>query len=125
MVCRNQSDFSNSQLSLRSAVSCSCRFLDVLTGRRALPDTERLATERGWNALVHVRRRIGFSPARTRILQVTAPSPDTAEVVAVIETDRGAAQQIVLALRATVGGWRLDDCALMRAGYIGKHIRPF
>lgn len=112
MACDNRPANVSARLSPREAVSYSCYFLNILTGRKPLMGAERLATQHGWAAFARVRRRIPSRLRSVRVRRMACPSEHVAEIVAVVEDGR-LHQAMTLTFRATEAGWRLDDCELI------------
>lgn len=106
----------------RQAVSYSCLFLNVLTGRRAAADARLLATDAGWGAFTRIRRRVPTRFKHVRVMRTVCPTPDTAEIVAMVEDGSGH-QAMTLTFRATDHGWRLDHCDLIHANNRARHRR--
>ncbi|WP_026923618.1 Rv3235 family protein [Glycomyces arizonensis] len=96
------------------AVSYSCYFLNILTGRKPLTGAEKLATQHGWAAFARVRRRVPSRFRNVRVRRMACPSDHIAEIVAVVEDGR-LHQAMTFTFRATGEGWRLDDCELIGA----------
>jgi hypothetical protein len=119
MHCRN--DFAPGiSLSPRQAVSYSCYFLNVLTGRKPAADARLLATDAGWAAFARIRRRVPTRFRSVRVIRSACPTPDTTEIVAMVE-DGTRHQAMTLTFRATTRGWRLDHCDLIHANRRPKH----
>lgn len=114
MVCDNRTAVGSARLSPREAVSHSCYFLNILTGRKPLAGAERLATRNGWAAFARVRRRIPHRFRSVRVRRMACPNERVAEIVAVVEDGR-LHQAMTFTFRATAEGWRLDDCDLIEA----------
>ncbi|WP_344488357.1 Rv3235 family protein [Glycomyces endophyticus] len=96
----------------RQAVSYSCFFLNVLTGRKPAAEARLYATPEGWAAFVRVRRRVSGHFRQVRVRRATFPTAGTAEVVAMVEN--GAAHHaMTFTLTATQHGWRLAHCELL------------
>ncbi len=114
MSCANRNDAGAGRFSPREAVSYSCYFLNILTGRKPLMGAEQLATRHGWAAFARVRRRIPGRFRSVRVRRMACPNDHVAEIVAVVEDGRRH-QAMTLTFRATPEGWRLDDCELIDA----------
>ncbi|WP_026931377.1 Rv3235 family protein [Glycomyces tenuis] len=112
MVCDNRTAVGSARLSPREAVSHSCYFLNILTGRKPLLGAERLATRNGWAAFAKVRRRIPNRFRSVRVGRTACPSDRVVEIVAFVEDGRHH-QAMTFTFRATAAGWRLDDCELI------------
>lgn len=119
MVCDNRSAAGSGRLSPRAAVSHSCYFLNILTGRKPLMGAEKLATRNGWAAFARVRRRIPNRFRSVRVRRMTCPNDRVAEIVAVVEDGR-LYQAMTFTFRATEAGWRLDDCELIDGDRRGR-----
>jgi hypothetical protein len=102
------------RISPRQAVSYSCFFLNVLTGRKPAADARLLATDNGWAAFTRIRRRVPTRFRNVRVLRMACPTPEIAEVVAMVE-DGTSHQAMTMTFRATRHGWRLDHCDLIHA----------
>lgn len=102
------------QISPRQAVSYSCFFLNVLTGRKPAAEARLLATETGWAAFARIRRRVPTRFKHVRVIRTVCPTPDVVEIVAMVEDGTGH-QAMTLTFRATLHGWRLDHCELIHA----------
>ncbi|RRS00095.1 Rv3235 family protein [Glycomyces terrestris] len=96
----------------RQAVSYSCYFLNVLTGRKSAAEARLFATQEGWAAFVRVRRRVPHHLRQVRVRRATTPTPGTVEVLAMVEN--GAAHHaMTFTFTATDHGWRLVHCDLI------------
>jgi hypothetical protein len=111
MHCRNDI---MTHISPRQAVSFSCFFLNVLTGRKPAAEARLLATDAGWAAFARIRRRVPTHFRNVRVIRTVCPTPDIAEIVAMVEDATGH-QAMTLTFRATPHGWRLDHCDLIHA----------
>ncbi|WP_100449196.1 Rv3235 family protein [Glycomyces xiaoerkulensis] len=109
---RNDAVPQSDRLSPRQAVNVSCYFLNVLTGRKPAAGAKQLATAHGWVAFARVRRRVPSRFRRVRVRRIACPGPDIAEIVAMVEDGR-THRAMTFTFRATVEGWRLDDCDLL------------
>ncbi len=119
MHCRNDIP---PRISPRQAVSYSCFFLNVLTGRKPAADARLLATDAGWAAFTRLRRTVAAHFRQVRVLRHACPTPDTTEIVAMVENGT-THQAMTLTFRATPHGWRLDHCALLHANTRPRHRR--
>jgi hypothetical protein len=119
MHCRNDID---TRISPRQAVSYSCFFLNVLTGRKPAADARFLATDAGWAAFTRVRRHITTRFRHVRVIRAACPTPDITEIVAMVENGT-AHQAMTLTFRTTPHGWRLDHCDLIHPNNRPRHRR--
>lgn len=113
-MCPKDFPVATMRLSPRQAVSYSTFFLNVLTGRKSPAEARLLATRAGWLAFTRVRRVVPARFKQVRVVRADCPTPDTAEVVAMVENGT-AHQAMTFTFRATPHGWRLDHCDLLHA----------
>ena len=115
MKCRNTKQSNIPPASPKIAAGISCHFLNVLAGRRSAPELRRYATRRGWAAFCRVRGQVSERPRQTRVRRLSCPTESTAELVALIGDGRSS-KAMTFTFQWGDDGWRLDDCAVLRAG---------
>jgi hypothetical protein len=111
MHCRNDI---TTPVSPRQAVSYSCFFLNVLTGRKPAAEARLLATDNGWAAFTRIRRRVPTRFRHVRVVRYVCPTQNIVEIVAMVENGTSH-QAMTLTFRTTPHGWRLDHCDLIHA----------
>lgn len=110
MHCRN--DIATTAANPRQAVSYSCYFLNVLTGRLPAAKARLYATPEGWSEFARICKRVPTRFRQVRVLRAHFPSPTAAEIVAMVENGRDH-RAMTLTFTATPHGWRLNHCDLI------------